>query len=267
MQYKTVRVKNLTIGEGMPRICVPVMGKTADEILSHTRRAAAVRPDLLEWRADSCEQILEPGAAQELLQEIRGAAGQIPVLFTFRSAGEGGQRAITPEAYVRLNLEAAESGYAELIDVEAQMEHLDAAELTEKLHAEGCRVIASRHFFDQTPPQERMREVFASLEASGADIMKLAVMPATRRDVLRLLDLTQEMITSSPCPIVTMSMGPLGAVTRLCGETFGSCITYASVGEPSAPGQFPAEEVRMVQTILHSRTGLTQPKIRDVSET
>ena len=51
----------------------------------------------------------------------------------------------------RICLAAAASGSADLIDVEAQMEHLDAAGLTEKLHEEGCAVIASRHFFHGTP--------------------------------------------------------------------------------------------------------------------
>ncbi len=253
MKYKTVRIRNLTIGAGMPRICVPVMGKTEEEILEHTKKAAAARPDLLEWRADSFTDILRPGAAAGLLQKLSKTAGQLPILFTFRSAAEGGERPITPEEYTELNLEAAASGYADLIDVEAQMKHLDAAKLTETIHGENCLVIASRHYFHHTPPQEELREVFENLEQTGADILKLAVMPENRRDVLRLLDITQEMITATPRPVVTMSMGPLGAITRLSGETFGSCLTYASAGTASAPGQFPAEEVRTIQTLLHQR--------------
>ena len=253
MRKKTVRIKNLTIGEGMPAICVPVMGNREEEILEHARRAAEARPDLLEWRVDSFAQALDPSAVCDVLGKIRKAAGPLPVLFTFRSAQEGGQKPAAPEEYARICLAAAASGSADLIDVEAQMEHLDAAGLTEKLHEEGCAVIASRHFFHGTPSREDMGEVFQALEASGADILKLAVMPETRHDVLRLLDITQEMITASERPVVTMSMGALGAVTRLSGETFGSCITYASVGQPSAPGQFPIEEIRMIQTILHNR--------------
>ena len=34
-----------------------------------------------------------------------------------------------------------------------------------------------------------------------------------------------------------MSMGALGAVSRLCGEAFGSAMTFANPGTASAPGQ------------------------------
>ena len=86
MKDKTIKTGNLTIGEGMPKICIPVMGKNLEEITEHTKRAVSAQPDLLEWRADSYEKILEPGKAREALRQIRETAGQLPILFTFRSA-------------------------------------------------------------------------------------------------------------------------------------------------------------------------------------
>lgn len=52
---REVIVKNLRIGTGIPKICVPVMGTTEEEILQQARTAAAQKPDLLEWRADFLE--------------------------------------------------------------------------------------------------------------------------------------------------------------------------------------------------------------------
>lgn len=238
----------------MPKICIPVMGKNLEEITEHTKRAVSAQPDLLEWRADSYEKILEPGKAREALRQIREIAGQLPLLFTFRSAAEGGEKAITPETYTALCMEAAISGCADLIDIEAKMEGLDAADLIKNIHLENRLVIASRHYFHKTPEEDEMREIFKTLEHSGADILKLAVMPQTLQDVINLLDITQEMQTAASRPVITMSMGPLGAITRISGETFGSCITYASAGVTSAPGQLPAEEVRTIQKILHRST-------------
>lgn len=251
MIRKTVRIKNMTIGEGMPKICVPVMGNTLDEVLAHTQCAVKASPDFLEWRADSCSNILTKGTAGEMLGEIRKTAGTLPLLFTFRSAVEGGRKAVTPEEYERLLEEAASSHMAELVDVEALRKGIHARKITEQLHAEGCAVIASHHCFDGTPEKEQLREILEQLEESGADILKLAVMPNTRKDVVRLIDITQEMITGSSCPVITMSMGALGTVTRISGEIFGSCVTYACAGEASAPGQLPAGKVRMIQEILH----------------
>ena len=46
------------------------------------------------------------------------------------------------------------------------------------------------------------------------------------------------------CPMITISMGQLGLLSRLTGQIFGSCITFASMGEASAPGQIDAEELK-----------------------
>ena len=35
-----------------------------------------------------------------------------------------------------------------------------------------------------------------------------------------------------------MSMGALGAVSRLCGETFGSAMTFATPGRPARPDRW-----------------------------
>ena len=44
-------------------------------------------------------------------------------------------------------------------------------------------------------------------------------------------------------------MGALGAVSRLCGEAFGSAMTFANPGTASAPGQVPLD---VVDTVLDS---------------
>jgi 3-dehydroquinate dehydratase-1 len=53
-------------------------------------------------------------------------------------------------------------------------------------------------------------------------------------------------------PVVTMSMSPLGAVSRLVGEAFGSALTFGSAGPSSAPGQLPANELQTALDILHA---------------
>ena len=54
-------------------------------------------------------------------------------------------------------------------------------------------------------------------------------------------------------PLVSMSMGNLGSMSRIAGENFGSSITFATVGEASAPGQFPIKELRMMMSALHEK--------------
>ena len=65
--------------------------------------------------------------------------------------------------------------------------------------------------------------------------------------VLELLAATAEMTGHHPeTPVITMSMGALGAVSRLCGEAFGSAMTFANPGTASAPGQVGLDVVNAV---------------------
>ena len=47
-----------------------------------------------------------------------------------------------------------------------------------------------------------------------------------------------------------MSMGALGAVSRLAGEAFGSAMTFANPGQASAPGQVSLDVVNDVLDVL-----------------
>jgi len=58
--------------------------------------------------------------------------------------------------------------------------------------------------------------------------------------------------TYSDKPQLTMSMGGLGAITRLSGEVFGSDLTFGMIGTPSAPGQVDVGQLRHVLSTVHS---------------
>ena len=84
------------------------------------------------------------------------------------------------------------------------------------------------------------------MEEMGADVAKLAVIPRSRQDVLDLLQATVTADERMNIPVVTMSMGGLGVVSRLCGSLTGSAMTFAAVGETSAPGQIAAEKMQNI---------------------
>jgi 3-dehydroquinate dehydratase I len=110
--------------------------------------------------------------------------------------------------------------------------------------------VLSFHDFNATPTAEALLAHFAQAQSLGADVAKVAVMPRSTDDVLTLLSATERASRSLSIPVVSMSMGPLGAVTRACGWTFGSAMTFA-VGEgSSAPGQMPIEDIRQAIDIL-----------------
>lgn len=249
----SVRVRNLTIGEGMPKICVPVVGKTKEEILENAEAAVRTPADMVEWRADWYDEVLEGDKVKTLLKELRGILGDIPLLFTFRTAGEGGEREIGKEDYVNLNIMAVKSGMADLIDVEAFFDETVTKELVVTAHESDVKVVMSNHDFDKTPEQQELVRRLCYMQDTGADIPKIAVMPTSKEDVLVLLSATREMSEEhADRPIITMSMAGMGLISRLCGEIFGSAVTFGAAGKTSAPGQIDVEELSCV---LHSING------------
>ena len=78
-------------------------------------------------------------------------------------------------------------------------------------------------------------------------------MPQNKKDVLTLLCATEEMASEyADRPIITMSMAGTGVISRLCGEVFGSALTFGAVGKASAPGQMDAADLKTVLDLLHN---------------
>lgn len=246
-----IKVKNCVIGEGMPKICVPVTGRTEEEILKQAEQIAVQGPDLAEWRVDFYEEIGNDAATVKLAGQLRKSLGGIPVLFTFRTAAEGGNKEISPREYEHILLLGAKCGEVDLVDVEVMGNPERSALLIKKLRECGVCVIGSNHHFHETPENEKMEEILETMQQVGADILKLAVMPHTPSDVLRLLAVTESFGRKTEKPLITMSMGKTGVISRLCGETFGSAVTFGSVCQASAPGQINMAELRKILQLLH----------------
>jgi len=246
-----VVVRNLTIGTGKPKVIVPIVGATREEIVAKAQSFSAYEIDMVEWRVDFYEDVFEEEKLLETLKQLRAALGETPLLFTFRTKNEGGEKAITPEAYLALNTAVAKSGNADLIDVEIFMGDDVVKANIEAIHAANVLVVGSNHDFFKTPDQADIVSRLTKMDEMGADIPKIAVMPQSRQDVLVLFAATAEANDKIERPLITMSMSPVGGVTRICGEVFGSSMTFGMVGKASAPGQIPVERLQEALNILH----------------
>lgn len=248
----TVTVREVSIGAGRPKICVPVMGSCEAEVLFSAQTAMDCRPDVVEWRLDWLRNPEDWAEVCQILGQLRTLLGNTPLLCTFRSAREGGERELVPGHYVDLLCRIMRTGNVDLVDVEL----FSGDDVVEKIVAcareTGVATVGSSHDFHRTPPEEEIVSRLERMAELGCDIAKIAVMPQTPRDVLTLLSATEQMHTSHPeIPIITMSMGQLGLVSRLCGEVFGSSLTFGAAGQASAPGQAPVRELRQVLNLLH----------------
>jgi len=247
---RTFKLSASVFGEGDPKICAPIVGKTKEEIFKAAEVIARTEADVVEWRGDWFERIQEPDELLEVLQGIRGRIREKALLFTLRTVYEGGQLAVMEKEYYELNYRAARSGYVDLVDVEAFRNESRTEEEIQRLQSAGVHVIASFHNFDRTPDGEELIHRLTRMQELGADVAKIAVMPQSREDVMVLLEATLEADHKLEIPVVTMSMGRLGVLSRLAGVLTGSAMTFASVGEASAPGQIPIEQMRVFCQLL-----------------
>lgn len=244
-----VIIRNVAIGKGIPKICIPIIRTTKEAILKEAQNIRRLPADIVEWRADWFENVADIEKVKEVLASLRKALGDIPLLFTFRTEDEGGERAIAEEGYIALNKAVIESGQADIIDIQM---FAGAEDMIAYAHARGVKALASNHDFCGTPAAAEIVARLRKMQSLGADIAKIAVMPQSKRDVLALLEATEEMSRhGNKTPIVTVSMGKEGVISRLCGEAFGSAITFGSAEKASAPGQMHAEDVKTVLEILH----------------
>ena len=248
----TVKVRNIEIGTGAPKIIVPIVGVTKEEILSAARSFDAIPIDVVEWRVDWFEGVFDFARVEDVLKELRDILGDTPLLMTFRTSREGGEKDIDAEAYKELNIKAAKTGYVDFVDVEIFTGDKIVSEIIDAVHAAGVKVIASNHDFDKTPAKSDIIYRLRKMQDMGADIPKIAVMPQSKKDVLTLLAATEEMTSCyADRPIITMSMAGTGVISRLCGEVFGSSMTFGAAGKASAPGQMGVEDLNTVLALLH----------------
>lgn len=250
---KPIQIKNIILGQGMPKICVPLTAQTAEELFSQAEASVAAGADLVEWRADFFEELEQEVKTAETLELLSDILGQVPLLFTIRTKKEGGNREISTDDYVNYNLLAARTGYADLVDVEAFDNEEEKKKLISEIRKLGVKVIASTHDFQKTDSRETLLSRFLEMDASGADILKMAVMPKDFEDVAAIMQATNEMTKLTDRPLISMAMGDTGSMSRISGENFGSCVTFGTVGKASAPGQFPIKELRMMMEALHRK--------------
>ena len=265
---------------GLPAVAVSLTGPSLAHARAQARHAIDAGADVLELRVDLLEEadaLAAPGpmvvataAAQvlECLRRMADVVSGVPLLLTCRTAVEGGRAQLDDAGYGAV-LGAVLDELADwaperrprAIDVEVQRGCLP--QVTEQAHGLGIDVVASFHDFEATPADAVLEEVLDRMVSEGADLAKIAVWPTSADDVARLLGVCAR-ATAGPgegtglgVPVAAMSMGALGAVSRVA-PAFGTALTFAVVPDEqglaraSAPGQLPIQDVRRCLELLRA---------------
>ena len=247
----TVKIRNVVLGAGLPKIAVPDVGSDEAEILASAQKIAKAKPDLMEWRIDYYAQgIKQASQLLETAKKLRETVGELPILVTFRTKNEGGVCTLGEADYLNLLETIITNQLGDAIDIELFHDETRVKELVKLAHEHGIVVIMSNHDFEKVPAQEVIETRLQKMAELGADVPKLACMPHNAGDVLTLLQATNEAHEKLPNPLITMAMGDLGKVTRIAGQVFGSSLSFGAVGKTSAPGQLSIEDLRMAENYL-----------------
>lgn len=248
-----VTIRNLPLGTGIPKICVPLVGCTTRELRTECNDICRLPYDVLELRIDYFTGVTDTEQVLAVLRDIRHVLPDAPLLFTFRTKGEGGEQDVTEQVYFTLLQSIIPSGLIDAVDIEYFRDHTGIVQTVALAKAHGVTVVMSNHDFTKTPSKDTLVQRLVGMKELGADIPKIACMPQTVYDVLRLLAATSIFKEEyyPDVPIITMSMGKLGVISRISGETFGSCLTFGSATKASAPGQLDVSSLHQVLQILH----------------
>ncbi|GFO96307.1 3-dehydroquinate dehydratase I [groundwater metagenome] len=192
------------------------------------KKAKELGADILELRID----LLEADAGL-VIQEIKKTG--LPVIITNRMKQEGGAWQGSEDERIRTLISLLPA--ADALDIELCAKKRDTVVKTAR---------SAGHDFQKTPDTDIMRRMICDSFSAGADIAKLAVMPSSLEDVLRLLDVTLH----AEAAVCTIAMGEKGRHSRIIAPVYGSVMTYGYVEKATAPGQLRVDELKQVMKLL-----------------
>jgi len=223
-------------------------------LLEQSKELIKLNPDVLEWRVDFFDELDYQNQSElvESMKELSKLTKNIPIIFTCRHTAEGGKKEIKQEDRIKIIEKALETNLADIIDVEMFNDEEFLEEIRILVKKYNKYLILSHHNFEETPSEEFILNKIIEGEKLGADITKLAVMANSYGDVLKLFNATYEERSSRvKIPIVTMSMGEYGKITRVFGGLFGIDMSFAVGKGVSAPGQMPVKDVRKMLELMN----------------
>lgn len=230
--------------KGKSKICVPLMGCTEDEIFENLSNIQKHYFDIIEWRADYYKEVLIAKKSIEIIKKIKNIIGNRGLLFTIRTSFEGGEIEISKEKYKEVLTAILENSIIDMVDIEFMMGIETISDIIHKAHNNNILVIGSNHDFVETPEADEIYNRLLEMKKAGMDISKIAVMPKSKSDVVKLFEATAKINEDvKDIYTITMSMGKTGEISRVIGSYFGSVMTFGAVGNVSAPGQIEADKL------------------------
>lgn len=230
---------------------VPITAKTKEQALAQAQVIAnTADADLAEFRIDLLSFASDTKQVIALGHELKKILGHKPMIATIRTKNEGGQLEISDADYGKTYQAYLKNPFMDWLDVEMFRDQKVVSEIVQKAHQKKVLVVMSNHDFQKTPSQDEIEKRLLKQDQMGADILKIAVMPKSKQDVFTLRNATLKVSQQTTKPLLTMSMGQLGTISRVATANMGGSYSFGMIGQASAPGQIDVTKLKQIlQTV------------------
>lgn len=230
---------------------VPITAKTKEQALAQAQVIAnTADADLAEFRIDLLSFASDTKQVIALGHELKKILGHKPMIATIRTKNEGGQLEISDADYGKTYQAYLKNPFMDWLDVEMFRDQKVVSEIVQKAHQNKVLVVMSNHDFQKTPSQDEIEKRLLKQDQMGADILKIAVMPKSKQDVFTLMNATLKVSQQTTKPLLTMSMGQLGTISRVATANMGGSYSFGMIGQASAPGQIDVTKLKQIlQTV------------------
>lgn len=251
---KKITIRNSHISYKKPKIVISLTGCEENTIFDEINNLPMNHFDFIEWRADHFCQLSNINKVIAFTEKLRKKLPTIPLIFTCRSKEQGGYQAFSDDFYYHLNEKILTTGFVDLIDIEINKANHIMQPLIQLAHDRQILAIASYHNFSNTPAKREIITILRKMQEQGADILKVAVTPTALTDLITLSSAANDsMLYYTSRPLVIISMGELGQLSRIACHIFGSALTFAAAANKSAPGQIKAEILHPLLSLLYKK--------------
>ncbi|MDO7211294.1 type I 3-dehydroquinate dehydratase [Acinetobacter nosocomialis] len=230
---------------------VPITAKTKEQALAQAQVIAnTADADLAEFRIDLLSFASDTKQVIALGHELKKILDNKPLIATIRTKNEGGQLEISDADYGKTYQAYLKNPFMDWLDVEMFRDQKVVSEIVQKAHQKKVLVVMSNHDFQKTPSQDEIEKRLLKQDQMGADVLKIAVMPKSKQDVFTLMNATLKVSQQTTKPLLTMSMGQLGTISRVATANMGGSYSFGMIGQASAPGQIDVTKLKQIlQTV------------------
>ncbi|MBA0617605.1 hypothetical protein Godav_027033, partial [Gossypium davidsonii] len=138
------------------------------------------------------------------------------------------------------------------LDVEfVEMDYEVACEvnMAEYLHnRSNTRIIVSNYVNDGRPSVEKLVDIIACMQATGADVIKLDLCVDYITDLAPIFTV----LTHCQVPLIAVAVGNSGLISQLLGPKFGGFLVYGSLGGKPVPGLPSLVSLRQVYKLEYT---------------